>query len=200
MRSHTHRRHPYHACRTYIHSPCRLQEPTQSGADHTNEDIRALLTIGDVNLFKIRGGTPSSSSKVDVAWYWLTKVYFRNPGEKAINSKQFYNAVGGDDVVVVGLAQPAGPGTSAIYATNYLTRFRNKQSVGQLLLNPQNAFKKERDKRTQVISYLTAKEADGHGLPQRLNHECHRHPLLILDRKRQLFDQFLLRRRELAIV
>ena len=91
-------------------------------------------------------------------------VYFRNPGEKAINSKQFYDAVGGDDVVTVGLAQPAGPGTSTIYATNYLTRFRNKQSVGQLLLNPQNAFKKERDKRTQVISCLTAKEADVAGL------------------------------------
>ena len=73
VRSYTHRRHPYHAsllfpfslfatCRAYIHFPCHLQEPTHSGAEHTNEDIRAPLTIGDVNISKIRGRTPSSKA------------------------------------------------------------------------------------------------------------------------------------------
>jgi len=34
-------------------------------------------------------------------------VYFRNPGEKAINSKTYYETLGGDDVVAVNLFQPA---------------------------------------------------------------------------------------------
>jgi hypothetical protein len=90
-------------------------------------------------------------------------VYFRNPGEKAINSKAFYNAIGGDDVVTVGLFQ-AGNSSSSIQATNYLLRYRNKRLVGQSLLTPQNTIRSQRDKRTQVISYLNAKEADAVGL------------------------------------
>ena len=35
-----------------LHSFSLLQEPTYSGAEHTNEDIRAPLTIGDVNIAK----------------------------------------------------------------------------------------------------------------------------------------------------
>ena len=90
-------------------------------------------------------------------------VYFRNPGEKAINSKSYYETLGGDDVVTVGLYQ-AGPGSSSIQATNRLLRYRNKRAVGSTLLTPGNAVKPERDKRTQVISYLTAKEAEVAGL------------------------------------
>jgi PA14 domain len=90
-------------------------------------------------------------------------AYFRNPGEKAINSKSYYDAIGGDDVVTVALYQ-AGISSSTIQATNYLTRYRNKREIGKTLLTPQNAIKPERDKRTQVISYLTAKEADAAGL------------------------------------
>lgn len=91
-------------------------------------------------------------------------VYFRNPGEKSINSKDFYNAIGGDDVVTVGLAQTGGSNTSDIRTTNYLTRFKNKRKVGTSPLNSNNVVKQERDKRTQVISFLTAKEADAAGL------------------------------------
>ncbi|WP_315815577.1 PA14 domain-containing protein [Paraflavitalea speifideaquila] len=90
-------------------------------------------------------------------------VYFRNPGEKSINPKSFYEAVGGDDVVTVALYQ-AGNSSSTIQATNYLTRYRNKRAVGRNLLTPQNAIKNERDKRTQVISYLSAREAEQVGL------------------------------------
>ncbi len=89
-------------------------------------------------------------------------AYLRNPGEKPINSKSFYNAIGGDDVVTVGLYQ-AGISSSVIQATNYLTRYRNKREIGKSLLTAQNAVKPEREKRTQVITYLTAKEADAVG-------------------------------------
>jgi hypothetical protein len=84
-------------------------------------------------------------------------VYFRNPGEKAINSKAWYDVLGGDDVVTVGLYQ-AGNGP-LIQTTNYLNRYRNKRPAGNRLLTPSNTTKPQRDKRNQVISWLTAKEA-----------------------------------------
>jgi len=89
-------------------------------------------------------------------------AYFRNPGEKAINSKAFYDAIGGDDVVTVSLAQSGN--SSDIRTTNYLTRYRNKRAAGNILLTRQNTVKSERDKRTQVISYLNALQADAAGL------------------------------------
>jgi hypothetical protein len=90
-------------------------------------------------------------------------AYFRNPSEKSINSKKFYDAIGGDDVVAARLYQP-GPGSSVIQATNFLTHYKGARASGDSLLKPQNAFKTERDKRTQVISYLNATEADAAGL------------------------------------
>ncbi|MBS1563479.1 MAG: hypothetical protein JST39_03780, partial [Bacteroidetes bacterium] len=90
-------------------------------------------------------------------------AYFRNPGEKTTNAKSFYDAVGGDDVVAVQLNQ-SSRNSSAIMATAMLARYRNKRQVGSIALTPQTAVKTERDKRTQVISYLTAKEADAGGL------------------------------------
>jgi hypothetical protein len=89
--------------------------------------------------------------------------YFRNPGEKSVNSKRFYDYIGGDDVVAVSLFQPS-KSSSFIQATNYLTRYRNRRAVGRQLIQPDSAFKTQRDKRTQVISYLTAKEAETAGL------------------------------------
>lgn len=90
-------------------------------------------------------------------------AYFRNPGEKSINSKTYYETLGGDDVVAVSLYQDEER-RSDIHTTNFLTRYRNKRAVGTSLLTPENAIKPERDKRTQVISYLNAKEADGGAL------------------------------------
>lgn len=89
-------------------------------------------------------------------------VYFRNPGEKSINSKKFYETLGGDDVVAVGLYQ-SGRG-SLIQTTNELVRYKGKAKNGVSHLTTQNVYKDERDKRTQVISYLTAREAETGGL------------------------------------
>ncbi|WEK37954.1 MAG: PA14 domain-containing protein [Candidatus Pseudobacter hemicellulosilyticus] len=85
-------------------------------------------------------------------------AYFRNPGEKTINDKAFYEALGGDDLVTVELYQ-AGKGVD-MRTTNYLARYKQQRKTGRSLLTAQNAIKQERDKRTQVISYLTAEEAD----------------------------------------
>jgi len=89
--------------------------------------------------------------------------YFRNPGEKAIISKSFYNTVGGDDLVSVDLYQ-SNKSSPIIQATNYLTRYRNKRPYDKILLKKDSVIKKDPDKRTQVISYLNATEADAAGL------------------------------------
>lgn len=88
-------------------------------------------------------------------------AYFRNPGEKTINSKAFYDAVGGDDVVTPALYQPS-ISSSYILATNNLKRYKNSTQVGTSVLSP-GVYKKGRDKRSEVITYLTAQEASDWG-------------------------------------
>ena len=88
--------------------------------------------------------------------------YFRNPGEKAINTKSYYNAIGGDDVVAVNLYQD-NSSKSDISATSFLNRYNNRALVGQIPVNSP-IYKNQRDKRTQVISYLSAQDASVAGL------------------------------------
>jgi hypothetical protein len=110
----------------------------------------------DQNVMRTVTGFQKSSGTFEAS-------YFRNPGEKSINSSSFYNAIGGDDLVTVALFQP-GASSSLMQATNYLNMYRNKQYVSQTLLTTANTVKTSRDKRTQVISYLTAQEATSVGL------------------------------------
>lgn len=90
-------------------------------------------------------------------------AYFRNPGEKTVNSKSFYNALGGDDVVAVDLFQ-SNNSSPVITTTQNLNRYKNKRLVEKLPLPAANAYRKERDKRVQVITYLNAAEAGVGGL------------------------------------
>jgi hypothetical protein len=89
-------------------------------------------------------------------------AYFRNPGEMAINTKAFYNSIGDDDVVRIDLNQPGGSSAPTILASQVLDRFKNKTEIGQFPVN-NLLIKKQRDKRTQVISYLSAAEAENAG-------------------------------------
>ncbi|HVI47116.1 MAG TPA: PA14 domain-containing protein [Chitinophaga sp.] len=86
-------------------------------------------------------------------------AYFRNPGEKSVNTSSFYENIGSDDVLAVDLFQ-AGNSSPVITTTNYLNRYKNKNSVGQVMLTKDKVYKPVRDKRTQSITYLTAKQAD----------------------------------------
>lgn len=90
-------------------------------------------------------------------------AYFRNPGEMTVNDKAFYENIGGDDVVAVNLEQ-AGTSSADIRTTNQLNVYRNQRYVGKKTVNPKNMTRSARDKRSQVISYLTAEEADNAGL------------------------------------
>jgi hypothetical protein len=111
--------------------------------------------IGD-NTIRSMVGFKSDSGTFQAA-------YFRNPGEKSVNSQNFYNSIGGDDVVTASLYQPS-PSVSTMTATNILKRYRNNQVVGQDTLNKGNTFRTTREKRSQVITYLNAQEASTSGL------------------------------------
>ncbi|SEL97574.1 PA14 domain-containing protein [Chitinophaga rupis] len=90
-------------------------------------------------------------------------VYFRNPGEKAINTRAFYDSIGGDYTVIPKLYQ-SGNNSPFISTTNYLTKYANGQKLGDVKLTANAATRQVRDKRTQVISYLSAAEAGTVGL------------------------------------
>jgi len=85
-------------------------------------------------------------------------VYFKNPGEKTINTRDFYKAIGDDYVVAPKLTQNSG--SSYIATTNFLTKYAGGESKGDVKLTPATAVKQDRDKRTQLITYLSAQEAD----------------------------------------
>lgn len=92
-------------------------------------------------------------------------VYFRNPGEMTINSGIFYKAIGGADLVVPKVIQ-SGRNSPHMQTTNFLSRFKGEVKQDEIPLTAANAVKKDRDKRAQVITHLTAEEADITGFPR----------------------------------
>lgn len=147
---------------------------TQSGA--------ASLDLGGGNL--VHGGIDLNANySTTKSGPWLTEnplrntidfqksnglfeaAYFRNPGEKTINTTDFYNAIGGDNVAVASLSQNG----SSITTNRYLALFNGQKQVGTDTLTPATAIKNTRDKRSQVISYLTASEASVVGLDKYIN-------------------------------
>jgi hypothetical protein len=96
-------------------------------------------------------------------------AYFRNPGEKTISDTNFYNSIGGDDVVTPSLYQ-GGSSSPSIMATSTLTRYNQKTVTGIVQLAAANPVRSRRDKRSEVISYLTAAEAQVSGLDKYIYH------------------------------
>ncbi|WEK34567.1 MAG: PA14 domain-containing protein [Candidatus Pseudobacter hemicellulosilyticus] len=148
-------------------------------ADHYNRSKTitggASVDLGGGNLAHA-GGDMNANYSITQAGPWLSEnplaktlafrqqqglfeaAYFRNPGEKTINSTAFYDAIGGDDVVAPALYQ-ANASSPGIRTTNQLVRYKNKKEVGRVNLTNDNVVRNTRDKRAQVISYLTAGEA-----------------------------------------
>jgi hypothetical protein len=93
-------------------------------------------------------------------------VYFKNPGEKTAVNKQFLDAIGDDRLVRVDLS-PRGQNISSVSATRNLSLFQNGRETGKKTLAA-NTLRRERDKRTQVISYLNATEASVVGLDKQI--------------------------------
>lgn len=87
-------------------------------------------------------------------------VYFRNPGEKTVNARAYYDAVGGDDLIRVKLgANPITP-----QATNNFAKFNEQKKEYATSSITSATVKRERDKRTQIFTYLNASEASMVGL------------------------------------
>lgn len=89
-------------------------------------------------------------------------AYFRSPGEKTINATTFYDAMGGDNVVTPRLFQQGA--LPIIKSTTSITPFKNGIAQPDITLTNANTVKPAREKRTQSITYLTAKEASEVGL------------------------------------
>lgn len=93
-------------------------------------------------------------------------VYFKNPGEKTSVNKRYLQAIGNDSLMRVSL-YASGKNSPLAMTTRLATLFKSAQPVATRLFD-QNTLRTERDKRTQVISYLTATEATYGGLDKNI--------------------------------
>ncbi|MFT3683038.1 MAG: PA14 domain-containing protein [Ferruginibacter sp.] len=84
-------------------------------------------------------------------------VYFKNPGEKAIPDANFQNVIGGENLVRLKLGNIAS-GTPTLLP-KLVAYDANKNKIAEPQLTPSNVIRTARDKRTQVINFLTATEA-----------------------------------------
>ncbi len=86
-------------------------------------------------------------------------VYFRNPSEQTTNTTEYYNQIGGDNVVRPALNGPALFPAIAPSLLGY-----DKQKFQSATAVTTQIKKNKRDKRTQLITYLNATEARVAGL------------------------------------
>ncbi len=94
-------------------------------------------------------------------------VYFKNPGEKAIPDINWQNGIGGEDLVRLKLTN-TGFGSPTI--TPSFVRYDDMlQPKADLPFTTASSIKK-RDKRSQVITFLRADEADRAGLNKKINY------------------------------
>jgi hypothetical protein len=91
--------------------------------------------------------------------------YFKNPGEKAIIDEAYYNSVGGDQLIRPFLTSINTPSPRLASAYQVYNKDRQIERIASIT---SDVFRKERDKRTQVISYFTAEEAATIGLDKQI--------------------------------
>jgi hypothetical protein len=92
-------------------------------------------------------------------------VYFRNPGEQSSNTAEYYQSIGDEDLVRVNLTGDNYNPT----ASNKLARFNKFNQLTGLQIVNKPVLKNSRDKRGQVINYLSAKEAMLVGLDKEIH-------------------------------
>jgi len=101
------------------------------------------------------------------------EVYFRNPGEKAINSSAFYSRLGGDSLIRVKL----GGSGAGVKALSSFTKFSQAKPAGDISISSP-ILKTQRDKRRQVITYLNGDEATRYGLEKNIkSYDTSRNPV-----------------------
>lgn len=91
-------------------------------------------------------------------------AYFKNPGEKTAVNKEYLNAIGDENLMRVMLT-PAGneQNDPDAAATRYMALFKNGRKFDTRTFS-NDVVRKNREKRKQMISFLTAGEAKVAGL------------------------------------
>jgi hypothetical protein len=93
-------------------------------------------------------------------------VYFKNPGEKTIPDAAYQDAIGGENLVRLKLANIAS-GTPMLLPS--LVKYdASKNKLGEQQLTDASVTRTARDKRTQVISFLSAEEAARIGFDKKI--------------------------------
>lgn len=92
--------------------------------------------------------------------------YFKNPGEKAIIDEAYYDKMGGDQLIRPYLGN-TGTSTPNLQ-TGFQVFDQDKKVERTIPVTAGDTYRKIRDKRTQVITYLTAKDADLIGLDKEI--------------------------------
>lgn len=90
-------------------------------------------------------------------------AYFKNPGEKTAVNKTWLQAIGNDTLMRIELTASREKNPPVVSAARKLSLFQMGRTVASKTFDI-NTFRKTRDKRTQVISYLNAQEARQVGL------------------------------------
>jgi PA14 domain len=121
--------------------------PTEVGAWKANNAA--------AGVFKFRENEGSSQA-----------VYFKNPGEKTIPDADFQETIGGENLVRFKMANIAS-GTPLL-TPNLIKYDAGLNNVGERQLTEANVKRTKRDKRTQVINFLTGEEAKRIGFDKKI--------------------------------
>ncbi len=92
-------------------------------------------------------------------------AYFKNPGEKTIPDANYQNAIGNEDLIRFKLGNTGS--ATPILLPAFVRYDANRNKLGEKQIT-ENTRKLSRDKRTQVISYLTAEESERVGMNSKI--------------------------------
>jgi hypothetical protein len=94
-------------------------------------------------------------------------VYFKNPGEKTLVDRNYLDNIGDDQLIRMDLQPSDRENVPNVALSRTFTTFKNGYKFGKKTFAT-TALRKERDKRTQVISWMTAGQAAIAGLDKKI--------------------------------
>lgn len=127
---------------------------------HAGAEISYVYTPSEIGAWEV------NNTAKDVFAFKENKgdyqaVYFRNPGEKTIPDAAYQAGIGGEDLVRLKMSNIAS-GTPLLLPR--LIRYdATKNKLGETGLTSSSVIRQNRDKRTQVISFMTAEESERMG-------------------------------------
>jgi len=132
---------------------------------HGGAELSMVYTPSEAGTWSVNNFA-SSVFKFQESDKTYQSVYFKNPAEKTIPDANFQNTIGGENLVRLKLSNIKSGSPSLL--PNLLKYDAGKNYIGEAPLNANSVKKSTRDKRTQVISFLTAEEADRIGFNRKI--------------------------------